>query len=437
MKGADGAALGIGAAAATHVYKKVGEKYFGAGREAFEEVETKAIGLRPETGVYHAEGNFRRGTSGSMLRDRVTSMRRIRGTSLLLVALLSAGPGLTQGISAPTSKVVSGLSPEQIQTLNKPYDVAAAEIWNNWAAYSSPDIAGALTHPRFLVSIVAVTGVQPPTDDGPPYTRVRMHVEQTLRGISGESELRADSSWRPMPPEQWSKRMRGGPHETVLDIAEPRIGDRLLLAYTLFEESEGPRAWVVGGFNLGDQKEARIFSEVQRVLGMEAAAGTTSVAPYVGALDDTVPWIRDLAARQLINSPLCSESPPCVESFVRSASQLLGSKIPQERYEGVRWLEPLAKPIGIRRSGPNGLPSMSNWVIRELIASTVNDANVMVGDQAFSELQLFDFFHSAGPGQCIAIVPRARKAIRGTHAETENVQIGGPFGSTNACTSDQ
>lgn len=303
----------------------------------------------------------------------VTSMRRIRGTSLLLVALLRAGPGLTQAIDAPTSKVVSGLSPEQIQTLNKPYNVAAAEIGKNWGAYSSPDIAGALADNRFFVSIVTVTGVRPPTDDGPPYSRVRMHVEQTLRGISEESELRADSSWRPMPPEHWSKRLRGGPHETVLDIAEPRIGDRLLLAYTLFKESEGPRAWIVGGFNLGDQKEALIFSEVQRVLGMEAAAGTTSVAPYVSALDDTVPWVRDLAARQLIDSPLCSDSPPCVGSFVRSARQLLESKIPQERYEGVRWLEPLAMPIGIRRSGPNGLPSMSIGAVRELIASTVND----------------------------------------------------------------
>jgi len=224
-----------------------------------------------------------------MLRDRVTSMRRLRLTSLLLVALLSAGPGLTQGIDAPTSAVVTGLSPEQIQALNKPYDVAAAEIGKNWAAYSSPDIAGALTHPRFLVSIVTVTGVQPPTDDGPPYTRVRLHVEQTLRGTSEESELRADSSWRPMTPEQWSNRMRGGPHETVLDVAEPRIGDRLLLAYTLFKESEGIRAWVVGGFNFGEQKEARIFSELQRVLGMEAAAGTTSVSPYIGALEDAVP----------------------------------------------------------------------------------------------------------------------------------------------------
>lgn len=35
--------------------------------------------------------------------------------------------------------------PEQIQTLIKPYDVAAAEIGNTWAAYSSPDIAGALS----------------------------------------------------------------------------------------------------------------------------------------------------------------------------------------------------------------------------------------------------------------------------------------------------
>lgn len=352
-----------------------------------------------------------------------------------------------QGAEAPKSKVVhDDLSPEQVDALRKVWETGLGEIGRDWKRYETPDVAQALTGGHgYVVSIVTVTGVELPDGKGFPYSRLKLRVEQTLAGDGGERELRAESRWVPMTPEQRSMRTGGGPRETVIDREEPRIGNRYLLGYMFLDEgAQGKRAWICGGFDLGDPEEARIFPEVQRVLAMVAAggaaatdaspnAGAVNVGPYVGALGSDVPWIRDLAARQLIESEACSNSPSCVGSFLSGVRHLLGSKTAAERMEGLRWMEPLALPMGDRKEGANGLSRMSDGAVRALMASAVEDGNAAVGDKAFEEVALFDFFHSAGPGECIEVVPRVRGSARWTKAEASGVMIGNPFGNTTTC----
>jgi len=96
-----------------------------------------------------------------------------------------------------------------------------------------------------------------------------------------------------------------------------------------------------------------------------------------------------------------------------------------------------AQPIGDRKHGPNELPTMSNAAVREMLALAVFDSNLFLGYIAFQELQLYDFYHSAQPDECIEIIPTLRRAARWTADEAKPKSFGGPFGGTFACTPSQ
>jgi hypothetical protein len=150
-------------------------------------------------------------------------------------------------------------------------------------------------------------------------------------------------------------------------------------------------------------------------------------------MKDHVSWIRDLSAERLVQSAACNASPSCRDSLLADARQMLRSKNRGKRWEALKWLEPLTEPIGNRKTGPNGLPPMSNSTVRRLLLSVISDRNLAIGDKAFGELAMFDFHQTAHPGECIEIVPALRRSATWTHAETKDVSIGNPLGNAFTC----
>lgn len=90
-------------------------------------------------------------------------------------------------------------------------------------------------------------------------------------------------------------------------------------------------------------------------------------------------------------------------------------------------------PWANRKTGPNGLPTISNAAVRELLVSAVSDPNVWIGDKAYRQLAMFDFYHAARPGECIEIVPSVRRSARWTAREAKAVSVGGPVGGSFDC----
>jgi hypothetical protein len=68
---------------------------------------------------------------------------------------------------------------------------------------------------------------------------------------------------------------------------------------------------------------------------------------------------------------------------------------------------------------------MPDPAVRQLWLAAVDDPNLWIADEAFRQLALFDFFHSARAGECIGIFPSIRKSVRFTAADAEGVAITG------------
>jgi hypothetical protein len=109
---------------------------------------------------------------------------------------------------------------------------------------------------------------------------------------------------------------------------------------------------IFGAIDLGDHDQSHIIPDVQRFLDIESAAGRSNFVPYLAALSDRIPWIRDLSAHRLVQSDACNASPACQEAFLSTTKSLLHSKRLGERWEALQWTEPLALPMGDRNVFP-------------------------------------------------------------------------------------
>jgi hypothetical protein len=371
-------------------------------------------------------------------------MYRTPHTFLLLTFILSALPFIQQAPPAK-SKVVPVLSDGEIRAITEPREKAAAEMGPVFAQIQPPDLCKPLSDSQNLIAIVTVTNVMTSGDGGSPFSRVDMRIDQMLRGVAREQIIHAQSLWSPPHPvEQPIATSDGLPHgkirisfssgrpRTIFDDTEPKIGNRYILGYSRIDSAGG--MFVNGAVNLDDVKQAQLVPEVQRFLSIEAAASGDNVAPFVDTLNDPVRWIRDLSAQRLAQSVKCNVAPSCQEALVSATSYLVHSGYLGDRWEAVTWLQWISEPIGNRMSGPNGLPPMSGVAFRELLVAAVSDTNLVIGDKAFGELELFDFYHATGPGDCIEYVPALRKSARWTAEEAKDVMIGGHnLGSGFAC----
>jgi hypothetical protein len=360
-------------------------------------------------------------------------MHRFRDIAVLLAVVLSATPVWPQE-QTPKSSLVSELSAEVSSAPDEPRDQAQHALFGDYKSYEAPDIASPLSDPLSYIAIVTVTGVKFPERGRIPYPLVSLHVEQLLRGASEQTELQAESRWQP-PRTQQSEGFIidfGGSRGTAFDYTEPKVGNRFLIGYPFLDVERGS-AHIFGAIDLSDHDQALIVPDVQRFLGIEFAAGNSNFAPFVAALNDSVPWIRDLSASRLVQSGACDASPACQNALLNFTRRLLKSKKLADRWEALQWMQPLAQPTGDRMSGPNGLPSMSNSAVRELLVSALSDPNLWIADEAFRQLEMFDFFHSARSDECIVIFPTVRKSVHLTAEELKGMSISG----TVACTPEQ
>jgi hypothetical protein len=358
-------------------------------------------------------------------------MRWICSIIVLLSVFLNALPLWAQE-QAAKSKIVSDLSAEVVNAVGEPRDRAQHELSADYAAYETPDIATSLADPLSFIAIVTMTGVKPLDGNAPPYRLVKLHVDQLLRGASEETELQAVSRWVPPRAPDDARLTWGGPRGTIFDYAEPKVGNRYLIGYPRSTDGSGSVA-IFGAIDLGDHDQSQIISDVQHFLDIESAAGSSNFAPHLGALSDRIPWIRDLSAHRLVQSDACNASPACQEAFLSTTESLLHSKRLGERWEALQWTEPLALAMGDLKGGSNGLPTMSDAAVRKLLVSALSDPNLWLADEAFRQIELFDFFHSSGPRECIGIFPSIRKSVRWTEGEMEGESITG----TVACTPEQ
>ncbi|HEY4742909.1 MAG TPA: hypothetical protein VIH76_20100 [Candidatus Acidoferrales bacterium] len=359
-------------------------------------------------------------------------MHRIRSITSLLAVLLSAAPVWTQEQS-PKSNLVSELSAEVASSTDEPRDQAQHELFVDYASYEAPDIASPLSDPLSFIAIVTLTGVKFPEQGSIPYPLVRLHVDQFLRGVSEQTELQAESRWRP-PRTQQNDGFNidfGSPRGTAFDYTEPKVGNRFLIGYPFLDVERGS-AHIFGAIDLSDHDQALIVPDVQRFLGIEFAAGNSNFAPFVEALNGPVPWIRDLSASRLVQSEACDSSSACREALLNFARRLLQSKKLADRWEALQWMQPLAQPTGERMSGSNGLPLMSSSAARELFVSALSDSNLWIADEAFRELEMFDFFQMAHPDECIVIFPTLRESVRLSAHELKGLSISGSVACTPA-----
>jgi hypothetical protein len=361
-------------------------------------------------------------------------MHRSNSTFLLFTALLSSLIFPQQAPPAK-SKVVSILSDDDLRAITEPRQRASAEFEAAFAKIRPPDISKPLADPQDMIAIVTVTGVIASGADGYPLPRVEMRVEEMLRGAFRERLIHARSSWSPPAPELKPIPTSDGlPHgkiqiyfssrapTTLFDETEPRSGNRYVLGYSRIDCDGG--MFVNGAVNLDDPKQAQLLPDVERFLAAEASASLGNVGELVNGLNDTARWIRDLSAQRLVRSDECNVTPSCQAAIVDAAGRLIKSTDLGDRWEALTWLEWISQPIGSRMSGPNGLPPMSGAAFRQLLVAAISDSNLVVGDKAFGQLELFDFYHHSGPGDCIEYVPALRKSARWTAEETKGVTIG-------------
>jgi hypothetical protein len=357
-------------------------------------------------------------------------MQSLRNASLILSVLLIALSALPQEQPAK-SKVVPVLTAEQIRAINEPRDRAFTEIFSDYAPYAPPSIANALYDARNIIAVVRVTHVTPPTTKGDPYEVVDMHIEQVLRGVPHSTEIHAESHWLPPPKNGFP--LVGRPGLTPFDIPEPKVGHRYIVGYSIYYSDGG--AYIPGAINLDYPDQDHVIAELKRFISIEESTTGENFSPFVSALDDQTPWIRNLSAQRLIMSDSCNAAPSCQQAVLAAANHLLHSKIPAERWEALDWLETVAAPIGDGKSGPNGLTPLANTNVRDIWAAAISDSNLMIGDRAFAQMEMYDFFRHSNSGECIEVVPALRKSARWT-AEEAKTGIGGPgygFGLSSGC----
>jgi hypothetical protein len=347
---------------------------------------------------------------------------------LILSVLLSALPPVQQETLA-RSKVVPLLTAEQIRAIKEPREKAFTEIFSNYAPFTPPSISNALYDARNIVAVVRVTRVTPPTIKGDPYEVVDMHIEQVLRGVPQSTEVHAESHWLPPPKNGFPLVGRLG--LTPFDNPEPQVGNRYIIGYSIFYADGG--AFIPGALNLAFPDQDDVIAELKRFISIEEASGVENYGPFVSALDDQTPWIRDLAARRLIMSDWCNAAPSCQEAVLSAANRLLRSGIAAERWEALNWLEIVAAPIGDGKSGPNGLTPLADTNVRDLWTTVLSDPNLMVGDRAFGQREMYDFFRHSKSGECFEVVPELRKSARWTREEFKHGIESSGFSNLSVC----
>lgn len=351
-------------------------------------------------------------------------MRRIvKGAALFcLVSCIPLWPQQLPPSQTPGAKIIAELNDQLSQSL---FDLRSNQLQEEsklCAGYEEPEMAGALLNPSEFIAIVVVTEVGLPDRDGYPPASVRLRVEQFLRG---SSELRELQTANLVPH---GARLRCGPgfggHGFYFD--EPKVGGRYFVAYS-FLGSDRSKAYISGGIDLANYDQARETVDVKRFLNIEAMAGASNLAPFVTALTDPVPWFRGLAAERLIHSEACNDSPHCREALLSATRDWLQSSKYADRQQALRLTRLLTQPYGNEGEFRwKGISPIFNDGLRDLLRVAISDQYLFLGDQAYEQLESFDFYRSSpAPGECLVIYGELRKSVRFPAQELKDVAIRG------------
>jgi hypothetical protein len=362
----------------------------------------------------------------------------MRVASKFAIVLLSSLPLCCQE-SQTASSFFGDLSPERLHSIEESRRAARAELAQQSSIFETPNIAIALRAPGYQIVIGKIIGVQLPDGANLPRTRIRFHVEQVIRGNGQVADFDVESRWVPTPVSQNEdpELFLNNP-PTALDKTEPKVGDRYLLGIAP-GYSDGKLVFVPSVIDLQDPNQAALITTAERFLAIEASAGRSGFAPYLAALDDETPWIRDIAVYWLTSFEACNASPACAEKFSGVVKRQLQSNTPNERQQAVFWLvwvDSVSRSESKRRGFSDGLPVLHDSEIRSLFDAATHDANVEIGDAAFHYREASDLDREP-PGECFTMVPALRKTFH-VHAAKQNpVPPGFPLSYTYGCTSSE
>jgi hypothetical protein len=353
----------------------------------------------------------------------------IRSVGFLLVCgILRTSPLSAQQDTPPQSKLLNGISSAEVKAIQESRRKADQELFSNHD-YDPPEIASSLGDPDCLIAIARVTSVAAEENPVSPGLNVELEIEQLLRGSSDKTHIYVVSRWRPPPPPGSGVYVLGR-LPNALDRTEPKVGNRYLIGYNLdMLGYQGTKAWFRGGMDFNVSDQTRTLAEVRHFLDIESDAGASDLSPFITALNDPIHWIRDLVAQRLANSDACHSSSACGDALLSHAHELLHSKTARERYEGLQWLQPLVAATRKHRAGS----SMDNDTLRDLLVSAISDPNVRIGDRAFEDLAVRDFYRNATPGQCLEVIAPLRRSAVWNYDESKNGFTGTPLGDSTSC----
>jgi hypothetical protein len=355
---------------------------------------------------------------------------------MVFAAILLAGlPGFCQ---APQRipNIFDKFTPEQLNAINESRRLAQEELNRQSSAFKTPNIAIALEARFYLIVIAKITSVQMP-DGTTPKTIVRFHVEQLIRGDGPVADFDVESQWTPMPPSPSDVPFTAVSNyrPTALDLSEPKVGNRYVLGFTL-AYSSGKFVFVPGVIDLRDPSQAELIGSMQRFLTIDSSAERSGFAPYLAALEDKAPWIRDIAVHRLTASEACNASPICADKFLQVVTRQIRSDTPNERQQAVGWLvwiDSVSRMEGARKALVDGLPVLPDSKMRALFNEAIADPNVSIGDMAFQYREQFDFYRTRSPGDCFAIVPPLRKSTQYSSRDANPVPALFPLTFTYGC----
>jgi hypothetical protein len=364
-------------------------------------------------------------------------MTRMRVTRIFAIILLRSLPMFCQE-SQTASAFLGDMSPERLNSIVESRRLAREELAQQSSIFETPNIAIALRFPIYLIVIGKVTGVRLPDGATIPRTRIRFHVEKVIRGNSQVADFDVESQWASKAATQNDETslVTSMHNLRAFDTKEPRVGDRYILgiAPAYRDEKLVPVPSVI---DLQDSNQAALIATAERFLAIEASAERSGFAPYIAALDDKTPWIRDIALYRLTSSEACNASPSCAERFSDVVKRQLQSSTPNERQQAVGWLvwvDSVSRVVSKRRGLSDGMPVLPDSAIRSLFDAATHDENAEIGDEAFQYRESSDLDRGP-PGECFTIVPAVRKTFHSHAAKQNPLPPGFPLVYTYGCTS--
>ena len=342
----------------------------------------------------------------------------MRAIIIFALALLA-----TASLACPQeekSKMVAKLSSEQIRVLVESRDHAYAELRRNASAYDSGELFQALFKRDTNIAICKITKITP-REPGAADVTLTISLERNLRG-EVPHEYTEETNLNPNPL-SWIK----GPAPAWVRI-RPVQGKRIVIASS---ELHGKRT-NTAVLDLDDAKETARLAGAERFLKADTASDSAGITPFLHALADPAPLARDLAVRRLLRMSSCTTDAACEKAMILAAERLLAREEANDRREAVNWLREMSEAAQAAEPESAKQPGLAREPIRALLAKTVEDRNVAVGDEAFMTLEQLNFYVRENVGYCIEIVSAIRESERYPISEKGRV-IGGPLNGGSSC----